>query len=184
MVLIDALNQFEPTTRARHLTWLPRSWPQNARLIATAIPGSQSEVLEKRQRAILCALPDLSEAEATEIARAVCARYHRTIGADVLNELLGRRLEDGVLATGNPLWLELAVEALNLLDADDFARMDLHGSGTPATTTPDRDDRGDAGGGCRPVRLDAGTGRELAWGRLGAGIRVYDRGKPRGLAGT
>ena len=79
VVLIDALNQFEPTTRARHLTWLPRSWPQNARLLATAIPGSQSEVLEKRQRAILCALPDLSEAEATEIARAVCARYHRTI---------------------------------------------------------------------------------------------------------
>jgi len=131
VVLIDALNQFEPTTRARHLTWLPRSWPQNARLIATAIPGSQSEALEKRQRAILCALPDLSEAEATEIARAVCARYHRTIGADVLKALLGRRLEDGVLATGKPLWLEIAVEALNLLDADDFARMDLHGSGTP-----------------------------------------------------
>ena len=76
-------------------------------------------------------LPELSEAEATEIARAVCARYHRTIGADVLKALLGRRLEDGVLATGNPLWQELAVEALNLQDADDFARIDLHGSGTP-----------------------------------------------------
>ncbi len=110
---------------------MPRSWPQHARLIATAIPGSQSGALQKRQRAILCALPDLSEAEATEIARAVCARYHRTIGADLLKALLGRRLEDGVLATGNPLWLEIAVEALNFLDADDFARMDLHGSGTP-----------------------------------------------------
>ena len=131
VVLIDAFNQFEPTTRARHLTWLPRSWPQNARLIATAISGSQSEALENQQRAIPCALPDLSEAEATEIARAVCVRYHRAIGADVLKALLGRRLEDGVLATGNPLWLELAGEALNLLDADDFARMDLHGSGTP-----------------------------------------------------
>ena len=49
----------------------------------------------------------------------------------MLKSLLGRRLEDGVLATGKPLWLEIAVEALNLLDADDFARMDLHGSGTP-----------------------------------------------------
>src|SRR5262249_33562673 len=33
VVLIDALDQFEATIRARFLTWLPRAWPANARLI-------------------------------------------------------------------------------------------------------------------------------------------------------
>ena len=36
VVLIDALNQFEPTVRAGYLTWLPEVWPANARLLATS----------------------------------------------------------------------------------------------------------------------------------------------------
>ncbi len=43
--LIDALNQFERTPAGRHLTWLPKLWPENARLIATGIPGSESATL-------------------------------------------------------------------------------------------------------------------------------------------
>jgi len=31
VVLLDALNQFEPTTRGRYLTWLPTLWPDDAR---------------------------------------------------------------------------------------------------------------------------------------------------------
>ena len=45
--------------------------------------------------------------------------------------LLAKRLPDGRPAAGNPLWLELAIEELNLLDADDFARADREFSGTP-----------------------------------------------------
>lgn len=43
---LDALNQFERTPAARHLTWLPQLWPENARLIATAIAGEESEALK------------------------------------------------------------------------------------------------------------------------------------------
>ncbi len=39
-------------------------------------------------------------------------------------ELAGKRLPDGTSAAGNPLWLTLAVEELNLLDEDDFERAD------------------------------------------------------------
>ena len=131
VVLVDALNQFEPTTRARYLTWLPKLWPANARLIATAIPGAQSAALSQRPGLRTRELPPLSEHEAAAIARAVCARYHRTINPRVVQALLARRREDGRPAAGNPLWLELAVEALNLLDADDFARMDREFGGRP-----------------------------------------------------
>ena len=48
VVLLDALNQFEPTVRGRHLTWLPKLWPANARLLATAIPGTATQALQAR----------------------------------------------------------------------------------------------------------------------------------------
>ncbi|MBW2714314.1 MAG: DUF4062 domain-containing protein, partial [Deltaproteobacteria bacterium] len=74
VVLIDALNQFEPTTRAEHLTWLPKLWPANARLIATAIAGSASEALAARSGATASELSPLSETEAGEIVTSICKR--------------------------------------------------------------------------------------------------------------
>ena len=75
-------------------------------------------------------LPLLNELEAKEIAHTVCLRYHKTLNRDVLGILLAKKLPDGSPSAGNPLWLELALEVLLLLDADDFARMDKEFTGT------------------------------------------------------
>ena len=127
--LLDALNQFERTTAGRFVTWLPALWPANARLIATAIPGEESEALGKRKGVRVVALPVLDEREAGAIAEAVCRRYHRELHAEILSILLSKR-DGGRAAAGNPLWLELALEELNLLDADDFARLDREFTGS------------------------------------------------------
>ena len=58
-------------------------------------------------------------------------RYRREINPQVSKILLGKKLNDGIPAAGNPLWLTLALEQLNLLDADDFARADRTFEGTP-----------------------------------------------------
>jgi WD40 repeat protein len=121
VVLIDALDQFEATTRGRFMTWLPRLWPENARLIATAIPGNASKALAERPGVESMPLPPLDAAEARRIAEGICARYHRTLEPEVLDTLLAKRGTDGP-AWSNTLWLVLAVEELNLVDADDFAR--------------------------------------------------------------
>ena len=131
VVLVDALNEFEPTPRGQHLTWLPKLMPPNVRFIATTIPGKPSETLERRPGVGLVQLPRLDENEAAEIARAVCARYHRQISSEVLDELLAKLLPDGTAAASVPLWLELALDELNLLDADDFARAEREFGGTP-----------------------------------------------------
>jgi len=127
--LLDALNQFERTTAGRFVTWLPTLWPANARLIATAIPGEESAALAKRKGVRTVALPVLDEREAGAIAEAVCRRYHRELHAEILSILLAKR-DGGRAAAGNPLWLELALEELNLLDADDFARLDREFTGS------------------------------------------------------
>jgi tetratricopeptide (TPR) repeat protein len=130
VVVIDALNQFEPAPRAQHLTWLPKSWPPNARLITTSQPGSESAALSQRSGVQTHALAALDPASSREIAVSVCRRYHREFHPQVLATILSKRGVDGP-AAGNPLWLTLAMEELNLLDADDFARADRVFEGTP-----------------------------------------------------
>ena len=130
VVLIDALDQFKKTTRGR-LTWLPRLWPANARLVATAIAGGASKVLAERPGMEALSLPPLDATEARGIIEGICDRYHRKFEPPVIDALLAKK-HAGVPAWGNPLWLVLAVEELNLLDADDFARMQREYTGAPA----------------------------------------------------
>ena len=69
----------------------------------------------------MMALPPLDAAEARAIIKGICDKYHRTFEPEVVEALLAKTGRNGP-AWGNPLWLVLAVEDLNLLDADDFAR--------------------------------------------------------------
>jgi hypothetical protein len=118
VLLIDALNQF---VSGSPLSWLPTRLPENLRLIASTLPGPESEAAT--QAGFACeALPPIDEAAARRIVETLCDRYHRKLNERVLQALLARRLPDGRPACGNPLWLTLAVDELNLLDAADFAR--------------------------------------------------------------
>ena len=123
VVLVDALNQFEPTLRAQYMTWLPRSWPANARFIATAVAGRATSALTDRPRCREQLVPPVSIEEAREIARRFYReRHHRDVNPRALATLLEKKLPDGRPAHGNPLWLALALQEMNLLEADDFER--------------------------------------------------------------
>lgn len=131
VVLVDALNQFEPSTRGQHVTWLPKLWPDNARLITTTIAGTQSEAMVGRPRVREVKLPPIDRGEAAAIVRGICKGYHRDLNPRVVDALLAKMRQDGQVAHGSPLWLELAVEELNLLDADDFERADVEFAAVP-----------------------------------------------------
>jgi tetratricopeptide (TPR) repeat protein len=125
VVLIDALDQFEAGVRMQYMSWLPAVWPANARLVATAIAGEPTSALVERG-ARLQPLPGLDWAESAAIVEAVCARYHRTLEPEVTGALLAHS------AAAQPLWLVLAAEELNLIDADDLARAAHRYDGAPA----------------------------------------------------
>jgi tetratricopeptide (TPR) repeat protein len=131
VLAIDALDQFEATVQSRHLTWLPHTLPPNVRVIATAIPGEASEAIRQRPGWDVFALGPLDQAEARSIAAGICARYHRELEPEVMAALLSKRAGDG-FAWGMPLWLVVAVEELNLLDADAFTRARQSYAGAPA----------------------------------------------------
>jgi tetratricopeptide (TPR) repeat protein len=130
VLLVDALNQFAPGKQTRHMTWLPQIWPENVRFLATATPGSQTKALAKLSGFKMRPLKPIDEQLAAKIAKTICEVYHRTLHNDVLQALCSKkRLWDGSPAFGNPQWLTMAVEELNLLDADDFARAEREFSG-------------------------------------------------------
>ena len=130
VVLVDALDQFEPTPRGRFATWLPTPWPANARLIVTAIAGEGSGDLSRRPGMSALALPPLDAGDARGLIEAICDRYHRTLEPEVVDALVAKAAPNGP-ARGNPLWLVLAAEELNLLDGDDFARAHRQYTGEP-----------------------------------------------------
>jgi tetratricopeptide (TPR) repeat protein len=124
VLLVDALDQFERTPEARHLTWLPAQWPENACLIATTGPGSERGALLARG-AVEITLEPLTPDESAAISAQLCARWHKVLPRAVDDALQARHT-----AVGNPLWLSLAVSELLLLDADDFEAA-RDGAGTP-----------------------------------------------------
>jgi tetratricopeptide (TPR) repeat protein len=124
-ILLDAPDQMEPTPRGRHVTWLRRdAWPDHARVIALGQPGVPMGAIRNWPGVASIELPPLSPAEALQVGRAMWQGYHREIDPAVL-DVLGEKADgSGAASIGNPLWLTLALEQLNLLDADDFTRAD------------------------------------------------------------
>lgn len=121
VILLDALDQFEPTPRAKHLTWRPKLWPANARLIATALPSEEAEFFMQLPDTYEIKVPPLTEEDAKKIAHQIWKRWHVPWDNAVWQTIANNKLRCGTSATSNPLWTILACEQLALLDADDFA---------------------------------------------------------------
>lgn len=132
VVLMDSIDLLDLDSR-KLLRWLkPKHWPRNARLIASATPDALSAFdFSKSPGLVRRDLPQLAPAEIAAIAGRIYARYHRQPNTGALHVLAQKKGADGLASAGNPLWLTLAVEQLNLFDADDFARADVEFSGSP-----------------------------------------------------
>jgi len=76
-------------------------------------------------------LPAFTATEVAAVANSVYARYHREPAAEVVAQLAAIQRPDGQPAAGDALWLTLALELLNLLDADDFAEAESDSEGRP-----------------------------------------------------
>ncbi len=131
VLLLDGLDRFDDSDRGKSLTWLPWRWPSNVRLLSSARPGEVLSLLKQREGCQQYPLPLLTSAEASQIAQLICQRYHRQLNEAVLQTLLEHTTPDGKRAAGNPLWINLVVEKINLLDREDYSRTETSYTGTP-----------------------------------------------------
>jgi len=131
VLLVDAINQFSPSIRTSYVTWLQRLLPDNVRVIITSTRGTELEALESRTDSEIVVLGGMPAEECERVAQSLCRRYHRTPHTELIGVLLNKKGQDGQPVATNPLWLTLAVDELNLLDEDDFARAERDFDGTP-----------------------------------------------------
>ena len=130
VLLIDALDRFEPTARAQHLSWLPTVMLQNVRLLCTAITGTEKNAVQYHKGLKAKSIDVFSTAEAKEMLDALCLRQHKSLPAKTEKIILEKKRADGLPATTSPLWLSLAVNMLMAIDHDDFEKMSqLEGRG-------------------------------------------------------
>ena len=129
VIVLDALDQFESGIRSKYLTWLDQDrWPANALCIFTSRPGDEVDVFLAKPGTHPLQLPPLDKDEAESIASLAWERCHRQPPASVITAVSAKCLD----SEGNPLWIRLASEYLNNLDADDFAEMEHRDENKPA----------------------------------------------------
>ena len=130
ILLVDALDRFEPTSRAQYITWLPQSPHVNVKLLATAIAGTEKNAVQYHKGFVSRSIDHFTHEEAGEMLHSLGRKQHKSLPEEVEREILEKQREDGLKACSSPLWLSLAVNILMAMDADDFEKMSgLKGKG-------------------------------------------------------
>ena len=128
VLLLDDLDGLDlPEALDLKLDSFASPWPTNVRVLFTVSLTNTSKdftALHRWPSGITRAtLSPLSEQEATTLALAVWRRYHRVCPPDVIGIVKGIRSSNKLPSYENPLWLTLAMEEINLIDADDLEKI-------------------------------------------------------------
>jgi tetratricopeptide (TPR) repeat protein len=130
VLLIDALDRFEPTERAKYMTWLPEAIPGNIRMLCTSITGTENKATGYNKGLFSESIEYFSESDARKMLNALSQQKHKTLPDKVIEAIFFHKREDGQLSVSSPLWLSLVVNMLTALDSDDFEKMSsLEGRG-------------------------------------------------------
>ncbi|HUT88238.1 MAG TPA: DUF4062 domain-containing protein [Thermoguttaceae bacterium] len=110
VLIIDALNQMDPTDGAHTLRWLAHRLPQNVRIVVSSLAHPVLEALRLRREQVLeLELAPLTSADARTIVEGFAARYHKRLSDEQLEALLAKP------QSGSPLYLLVALEELRTL---------------------------------------------------------------------
>lgn len=112
VVVIDAVNQLDPSRDSHELRWLPTRLPPNARLIVSALPGScLDELLARVPKQRVVQVPALSSTEREELIRRTLAERGKRLDAAQVGRLLDVDARPGA---AYPLYLLVALEELSI----------------------------------------------------------------------
>ncbi|MEI7939223.1 MAG: NB-ARC domain-containing protein, partial [Verrucomicrobiota bacterium] len=110
VILLDAINQFDPTTQLAGCSWLPEELPATVRIILSTLRGPVLDGLrQRRQPPRLVELQPLGEQDPEAIIREFLHRYRKILTDDQRAALLAKA------DAGNPLYLQVALEELRTL---------------------------------------------------------------------
>jgi hypothetical protein len=110
VILLDAVNQFDPASHSAGLYWLPEDLPANAHVILSVLAGPALDELRRRSRKPReIELQPLTAADGEAIIEQFRKRYHKKFEPDQRATLLAKT------DAGTPLYLLAALEELRTL---------------------------------------------------------------------
>lgn len=115
VLLIDALDRFNPSNIVDFLTFLPNDIP----VIISTLPEKVPAVLSFHKAFIIKNINFFSKDDARNMILKLCDFNHKDLYESVLERLLDKQ-NDGYYAYSSPLWVTLAANILFSLDSDDF----------------------------------------------------------------
>jgi tetratricopeptide (TPR) repeat protein len=113
VILLDAVNQFEPSSYFIGLNWLPTHLQPNSRVILSTIDGPALDELRRRQDLNEVTLESLTAADGKTIITQFLRRYRKTMTESQQASLLAKP------DAGIPLYLLAALEELRTLGVYD-----------------------------------------------------------------
>lgn len=121
IMLLDAVNQLG-SARDRELWWWPEKWPENVRVVFSALPGDSLRAMQKRgwtDGPFVLRIPSLHPQEKRTIMNLYLKLFARA---------LEPRLQERILAApqaANPLFLRTVLDELRLRSAHEGLEKDL-----------------------------------------------------------
>lgn len=109
VILLDAVNQFDPAWHSAGLHWLPAELPEGARVILSALDGPALEELRRQCKPREIELKALTADDGEAIIEQFRTRYHKTFEPDQRAALVAKT------DAGTPLYLLAALEELRTL---------------------------------------------------------------------
>jgi hypothetical protein len=110
VLVIDAVNQLDPSNQSHSMRWLPEELPPRARVIMSVLPGPAFNALQNRRiKPKFSPIARLTHEDASAIINGFLDRYRKSLDADQRAALLAKK------DSGNALYLLTALEELRTL---------------------------------------------------------------------
>jgi hypothetical protein len=121
-LVVDGLNQLEPTNNAREMRWLPEDLPPRVCVIASTLPGDVFDALSRRSvPPAKLEVSLLTDAEVRELIAKYLKQNLRKLTPTQIDALVEKR------STRNPLYLLVALEELRVIGRFDVLKPQIEG---------------------------------------------------------
>lgn len=122
VMLIDGVDAFKNCNTARYLTFFSRGKNENVTLIATASSAYVQPLLQYNRLISEWTIPPFDMQDAKNVIKLQEGLLQKELHPEVINALLSKKAAKG-FCYQSPLWLELAIRIMCLMNSQDFIRL-------------------------------------------------------------
>jgi len=121
IVVVDALNQMERDEKLERFLWVNEKLPTNVNMICSTISGGEDIFEEKK--GVIKELNLISDGQIKEQIQRAEKFIHKVFPETTKDILINKKDEHGINPCRNPLYLNILISYLDLLDEQDFEKI-------------------------------------------------------------